>query len=87
MKNIVLWAIKTQFVLHLKNHYFSATVPSRLLLCKILGYHGGYYRECHLLGCGAMWGIVRSDFPEERVASILRVETISELPVQSDSYC
>jgi hypothetical protein len=33
-----------------ETHYFSATEPSRLMLCKIWGFHGGDYKECRLLG-------------------------------------
>jgi hypothetical protein len=33
-----------------ETRYFSATEPSRLILCKILGIHGGDYEECRLLG-------------------------------------
>jgi hypothetical protein len=49
MKNAVFWDIKP-------SSYFtgdtllSATVPSQLMLCKILGFHGGDYEECCLLG-------------------------------------
>jgi hypothetical protein len=25
------------------------------VVCKILGFHGGDYEECHLQGCVAMW--------------------------------
>jgi hypothetical protein len=32
-----------------KTHNVSATEPSRLMLCKIWGFHGGDYEECHLL--------------------------------------
>jgi hypothetical protein len=49
MKNAVFWDIKSQFVPH-KIHYFSATEPSPLKLCKIWGLHGGDYEECRLLG-------------------------------------
>jgi hypothetical protein len=49
MKNVVFWDIKTQFLPHMRNH-FSATESSRLILCKILGFHGGDYEECRLLG-------------------------------------
>jgi hypothetical protein len=31
-------------------HYVSATVLSRLMLCKIWGFHGGDYEKCRLLG-------------------------------------
>jgi hypothetical protein len=31
-----------------KTHYVSATEPSRLMLCKIWGFHGGDYKECLL---------------------------------------
>jgi hypothetical protein len=33
-----------------ETHYVSATEPSRLMLCKIGGFHGGDYEECRLLG-------------------------------------
>jgi hypothetical protein len=54
MKNIVFWDIKTQFVPHRK-HHVSATESGRLMLCKILSFHGGDYEECRLLGCYAVW--------------------------------
>jgi hypothetical protein len=38
-----------------ETHYVSATQLSRLMLCKIWGYHGGDYVECRLLGCNAVW--------------------------------
>jgi hypothetical protein len=44
MKNAVFWYIKPQSVLHV-----SATEPSRLMLCKIWGFHGTDYEECRLL--------------------------------------
>jgi hypothetical protein len=52
MKNTVFWDIRTQFVPHMK--HFSATEPSRLMLCKTGGFHGGDYEECRLLGCYAV---------------------------------
>jgi hypothetical protein len=33
-----------------ETHYFFGTEPSRLMLCKIFGFHGGDYEECRLLG-------------------------------------
>jgi hypothetical protein len=48
MKNAVFWVKKPQFVPHRRN-YESATESSRLMLGKIVGFHGGYYEECHLL--------------------------------------
>jgi hypothetical protein len=45
MKNAVFWDLGTQFVAH-KEHSFSATEPSRLMVCKIWGFHGGDYEEC-----------------------------------------
>jgi hypothetical protein len=33
-----------------ETHYVSATDPSRLIQCKIWGFHGGDYEECRLLG-------------------------------------
>jgi hypothetical protein len=32
-----------------ESHYVSVTEPSRLMLCKILGFHGGDYEECRFL--------------------------------------
>jgi hypothetical protein len=49
MKNVVFWDIKTQFLLHRK-HNISTSETSQLMLCKILGFHGGDYEECRLLG-------------------------------------
>jgi hypothetical protein len=49
VKNAVFRDMKTQFVRH-RTHNVSATEPSRLMLCKILGFHGGDYEECRLLG-------------------------------------
>jgi hypothetical protein len=48
IKNVVFWDIKTKFVPHRK-YYVSATEPSRLMLCKICGFHGGDYEERRLL--------------------------------------
>jgi hypothetical protein len=48
MKNGVFWDIGTQFVLH-RRHIVSAAEPSRLMLCKIWGFHGGDHEECRLL--------------------------------------
>jgi hypothetical protein len=53
MKNAVSWYIKTQFIPHGK--HFSDTEPSRLMLCKIRGFHGGDYEEYRLLKCDAVW--------------------------------
>jgi hypothetical protein len=36
-------------------HHFFATEPSQLMLCKILGFHGGAYEECNHLGCDTVW--------------------------------
>jgi hypothetical protein len=43
MKNAIFWDIRTQFVPQQETSYASATDPSRLMLCKILGLHGGDY--------------------------------------------
>jgi hypothetical protein len=43
MKNVVFWDIQ-------ETHYVSVTESSQLMLCKIWGFHGGDYEECHLLG-------------------------------------
>jgi hypothetical protein len=49
MKNEVFWDRKTQFVPH-RRHYVSATEPTRLMLCKVWGFHGVDCEECRLLG-------------------------------------
>jgi alpha-N-acetylglucosamine transferase len=78
MKNGVFWDIKTQFVPHRK-HYFSATESSRIMLCKILGFHGSDYEECRLLDCDSVWlqkDIALLVVPRsvERSASIVRMK-------------
>jgi hypothetical protein len=50
MKNVVFWGYKTPARTSQETHYVSATEPSRLMLCKIWGFHGGDYEECRLLG-------------------------------------
>jgi hypothetical protein len=36
-------------------HKYSGTITGwSSNLCKIWGFHGGDYEECHLLGCGTM---------------------------------
>jgi hypothetical protein len=77
MKNSVFWDIKTQFVPH-RRHCISATQLSRLILCKILGFHGGDYEQRRLLGCYTVT-ILRSNVSEERIASIIRVTKFREL--------
>jgi hypothetical protein len=47
MKNVVFWDIARTSQ---ETGYVSATESSRLMLCKILGFHGGDYEECRLLG-------------------------------------
>jgi hypothetical protein len=49
-----------------------------MVTCKILGFHGGDYEECCLLGCYAVWLLLRTDVSEEPGASI-RVTRIGEL--------
>jgi hypothetical protein len=49
MKNAVFWDIKTQFVPHRK-HITSTLELSRLIPCKICGFHGGGYEKCRILG-------------------------------------
>jgi hypothetical protein len=54
MKDAVFWDINPIRTSQ-ETHYISATGPSRLILCKIFGFHGGEYEECGLLGCYAVW--------------------------------
>jgi hypothetical protein len=49
MKTAVSWDIKTEFVLH-RSHITSPLQSSRLMLCKIWGFHSGDYEEYRLLG-------------------------------------
>jgi hypothetical protein len=46
--------------------------------CRILGFHGGDYEECRLLGCGAVWILVKTDVSGKPVASIFTEEKILE---------
>jgi hypothetical protein len=39
----------------------------RLMSSKILGFHGGDYKDCRLLGCDAVWLLLRTDVSEERI--------------------
>jgi hypothetical protein len=43
---------------------------------KSWGYHGGDYEECSLLGCDAVWLLLRTDVTEESIVSIISVERI-----------
>jgi hypothetical protein len=38
-----------------ETHYVPTTETSRLMLCKIRGFHHGDYEDCRLLGCYAVW--------------------------------
>jgi hypothetical protein len=38
-----------------ETHYVSATERSRLMLCKILNFHGCKYEEYYFLGCYIVW--------------------------------
>jgi hypothetical protein len=55
MKNVAFWDIKTPFVLH-RRHYVSATESIWLMLCKILGFYGGAFEECTLVGRDRRFG-------------------------------
>jgi hypothetical protein len=46
------------------------------MLCKICGFHGDDYEECHLLGCGAVWLLEENTFWK---ASSVMVERINGL--------
>jgi hypothetical protein len=50
MKNVVFWDTKPPFAPHKRHNYVSDIEPSRLMLYKILSFHGGDYDECRLLG-------------------------------------
>jgi hypothetical protein len=45
-----LLAYKSSVRTSQETHYFSTTESSRLMLCKIWGFHGSDYEECRLLG-------------------------------------
>jgi hypothetical protein len=55
LKNAFLLGYKTPVHTSQETHYVSATELSRLMLCKILSFHGGDYEECRLLRCYAVW--------------------------------
>jgi hypothetical protein len=50
MKNERLPGYKNPVRTSQETHYVSAAESSRLMLCKIGGFHGGDYEECRLLG-------------------------------------
>jgi hypothetical protein len=50
MKNVVFWDIKKPVRTSQETHYVSARESSRIMLCKIWGFHGSDYEECRLLG-------------------------------------
>jgi hypothetical protein len=50
MKNVVFCDIEPPVRTSQETHYVSATEPSRSMLRKIRGFHGGDYEECRLLG-------------------------------------
>jgi hypothetical protein len=50
MKSAVFWDIKAELVPY-RRHYFSATDPKLLMLCKICGD----YEECRLVRCYVVW--------------------------------
>jgi hypothetical protein len=87
MRNAVFWDIKPPVRTSQEKPYVSDTEPSRLMLCKSIGFHGGDYEKCRLMGCDAFVALVRSDASVERVASNIRVERISELGTLAVSQC
>jgi hypothetical protein len=50
MKNVVFCEYKNAVRTSQETHYVSDTDLSRLMLCKIWGFHGSDYEECRLLG-------------------------------------
>jgi hypothetical protein len=59
MKNVVFWDINPVRTSQ-ETHYVSAIRPTLLMICKILGIHGGDYEECRLLGCDTVWLLLRT---------------------------
>jgi hypothetical protein len=55
MKNAVFWGYEYPGHTSEETRYFSATEPSRLILWKIWGFHGGDYVECRPLGYDPVW--------------------------------
>jgi hypothetical protein len=64
MKNGVFWDIKNPVRTSQETHYISATELSRLMLCNILGFHGGDYEV--LLSGGGMNSICDSIMCERK---------------------
>jgi hypothetical protein len=50
MKNVVFWDIKNPVPTSQETYYVSAKESSQLMLCRILGFYGGDYEQCRLLG-------------------------------------
>jgi hypothetical protein len=40
---------------HKVKNYLPYIVIDSIEMCKILGFHGSDYEECHLLGCYTLW--------------------------------
>jgi hypothetical protein len=49
MKNVVFCDKEKPVRTSQETHYFSTTLSSQLMLCKIWGLHGGDHEECRLL--------------------------------------
>jgi hypothetical protein len=50
MKNVVFWDIMKPVRTLQKTHYLSATESSRLMICRVWGFHGGDY-EWDVISC------------------------------------
>jgi hypothetical protein len=82
MKNVDFWDIRTPVRTSQETHYVSVTEPRQLMLCKILGFHGGDYEEFRLLRSYAV-ALVRTDVSEEPSVSNIMAIRISELGTTS----
>jgi hypothetical protein len=62
---------------------------SETKIWQILGFHSSAHEECRLLECDAVWLFVRTEVSKKIIASIIRIETISELVTKLaiTSYC
>jgi hypothetical protein len=76
MNNAVFWDVRTQFLPHTK--HITAREPSRLMSLRFDVFTAVIWRT----PSSGMWSrvaIVRADVSEENIASIIRIERMSEL--------
>jgi hypothetical protein len=63
-------------------------ISTKWITCKTWGFHNGKYEEYHLLGCEAVWLLLRTILSEEHTSSMMEVTSSSETSVLTRaSWC